>query len=1133
MRSRLSLVGSLGCGVILCGLAAVSTAAEPVDYLREIKPVLAAHCYACHGALKQEGGLRLDTVASLVRGGDSGPGLIRRQAAESRVWQRVSASGEQRMPPPGEGEPLQPAQLARLREWIDGGAAGPAEEQPEANPLDHWAYRPRQRPPLPPLAPTAAWRGPVDAFLAEAQRRRGVTAAGEAPWGTQIRRLYLDLVGVPPTFDDLATQAENTEVDAYERLVDRLLADPRHGERWGRHWMDVWRYSDWWGLGDQLRNSQKHIWHWRDWIIEAVNQDVPYDEMVRQMLAADEMYPQDLSKVRATGYLARNYFLFNRHQWMDETVEHVGKAFLGLTLNCAKCHEHKYDPISQAEYYRLRAFFEPYHVRLDVLPGEADLTRDGLPRVFDGQLEQPTYRLIRGQESQPDTSQVMTPDVPEWLRFAPLEIRPVTLPADAWQPERRPWVAEAHRAAAERRVVAARGAVTRAETALEAARQQAAAKGTEGTSPPPPAVPGGSDNTSGAAASVDDPVARFDPLRWLRFGGEWKEEPGRLEQRRDGPQRAGLRWREAPPRDFDATIRFAILGGSQWRSVSLSFDVSSLDPAAEPAAGDSEQVVYVSAYAGGPKLQAAYQQGGQWQYPDAGRVARPIALGQTYTLRVRVRDTLINAELDGQPLLAFRTPLPRRAGALQLTTFDALAAFHAVTIRPLPADVVLREPTTAPAPSAGNKASVEELQGEQVVAQRGLELAEAELASLERRLAALQADWRVADSGEAARPPDAEQARQAAIREAVTAERTATVARAALALAEAELRQRRAAADKRMAADKEVGQAQEALQAAQRKLQEPGTQFAGLVGAQWTATRFRNSGQDDPAVTFPATSSGRRSALARWITDPRHPLTARVGANHVWLRHLGTALVPTVFDLGRKGAPPDHPELLDALATEWVDSGWSLKHLHRQIVTSTAYRRTSMTAGPPDSMARDPDNRTGWRRQAIRLESQVVRDALLSLAGKLDRQLGGPPVLPAQQAQSPRRSLYFFHSNNERNLFLTTFDEALVKECYRREQSIVPQQALALTNSQLVLDAAPAVAAQVTHALAEQGSVTDESFVRTAFVYVLGVTAGEAEVAASMRALTEWRAEPGANAEAARAQLVWVLLNHHDFVTLQ
>jgi hypothetical protein len=238
--------------------------------------------------------------------------------------------------------------------------------------------------------------------------------------------------------------------------------------------MDLWRYSDWWGLGDQLRNSQKHIWHWRDWIIESLNADMPYDEMVRLMLAADELYPNDLDKLRATGFLARNWFLFNRNQWLEETVEHVSKSFLGLTINCAKCHDHKYDPIRQVDFYRMRAFFEPYHVRLDVTPGEPDLAKDGLPRIFDGQLDTPTYRFVRGQESQPDKSAVIAPGVPALLAFKDLNIQPVSLPLEAYQPERRAWVIETHLAAARKRVDAAEVPIPQMRRALAAALRQEA-----------------------------------------------------------------------------------------------------------------------------------------------------------------------------------------------------------------------------------------------------------------------------------------------------------------------------------------------------------------------------------------------------------------------------------------------------------------------------------------------------------------------------------------------------------------------------------------------------------------------------------------------------------------------------------
>ena len=205
---------------------------------------------------------------------------------------------------------------------------------------------------------------------------------------------------------------------AYEALVDRLLASPQYGERWGRHWMDVWRYSDWDGFGAEVRESQPHIWRWRDWIVESLNRDLPYDRMIVAMLAADETDPCDADSLRATGFLARNWYKFNRNVWLEDTVEHTAKAFLGITLNCAKCHDHKYDPIPQTDYYAFRAFFEPYTVRTDPVPGQPDTTKAGLVRVYDGQAATPTFVFERGDEKRPIKEKPLAPSVPLVLGVA-------------------------------------------------------------------------------------------------------------------------------------------------------------------------------------------------------------------------------------------------------------------------------------------------------------------------------------------------------------------------------------------------------------------------------------------------------------------------------------------------------------------------------------------------------------------------------------------------------------------------------------------------------------------------------------------------------------------------------------------
>jgi len=441
--------------VVLAAQAALAVASDPflAVYAENIRPLLAERCFSCHGGLKQEAGLRLDTVGLMVEGGESGSVVTKADPDKSLILERVSdPEPASRMPPEGEGEPLTAEQLAMLRDWIIAGCPAPPDEKPEADPRDHWAFQPRLRPAVPAVKHTARVKNPIDAFLAHKHEEAGIAPQPEAPRHVLVRRLFIDLIGLPPQPEELAALQTDTSADWYEQLVEKLLADPRHGERWGRHWMDIWRYADWWGLGNQHRYSQKHIWHFRDWIVESLNADTGYDEMVRLMLAADELHPDDPAKLRATGFLARNWFLFNRTPWLDETVEHVGKGLLGLTMNCSKCHAHKYDPVSQEDYYRFRAFFEPIETRVDVVAGEGDLEKDGLPRVFDGHLDRPTYLFVRGEDTKPDTSRAILPGVPAVFSFREIEIQPVRLPKAAFEPERQPWVLDAHVATARRAV---------------------------------------------------------------------------------------------------------------------------------------------------------------------------------------------------------------------------------------------------------------------------------------------------------------------------------------------------------------------------------------------------------------------------------------------------------------------------------------------------------------------------------------------------------------------------------------------------------------------------------------------------------------------------------------------------------
>ncbi|HEV3022613.1 MAG TPA: DUF1549 domain-containing protein, partial [Pirellulales bacterium] len=537
-----------------------------------------------------------------------------------------------------------------------------------------------KRPSVPSVQDAGWVRTPIDAFVAAEREARGLAPRPEADKAVLLRRVSLDLTGLPPTVEELHAFLADESSNAYEKVVERLLASPRHGERWGRHWMDVWRYSDWAGWGAQVRDSQPHIWHWRDWIIESLNRDKPYDQMVVEMLAADEVAPSDPDALRATGYLVRNFKLLSREKWMQDTVDHTSQAFLGLTFGCARCHDHMYDPILQKEYYQVRAIFEPHQVRIDRVPGVSDVAANGLPRVFDAGLDAKTFLFIRGDDRNP-AKEPLEPGVPEVLGGTFAKAEPVSLPIDAYAPGKRAFEAADDLAASQAAADKARQARTQAEQAF----QHRLAR-----------------------------VFVVDPLHVL------------------------------PPVD------------------------------------------------------------------SAG--------------------------------------LTKAAKVLELKTAEALVA------------------------EARHEALVAAIQAEQ----------------LEEKGQAGSEDW----TGKALAAARAQ--RKAALRDA---QREVVVAGQA---------RRTAPANQRAENDKKVVDASRALARAEEENGKP-----------VTVASFKKR----PITTYPKTSTGRRLAFARWITARENPLAARVAVNHIWLRHLGQAIVPTVNDFGRNGRPPTHPALLDWLAAELMDSG--------------------------------------------------------------------------------------------------------------------------------------------------------------------------------------------------------------------
>jgi hypothetical protein len=858
-------------------------AAEPVDYLRDVKPILRERCYACHGALKQKAKLRLDTAALAMTGGRTGPAVEPGKSAASLLLERVSDPDDRRRMPP-EGKPLTTEQVALLKAWIEQGAKAPQDEQPEADPAKHWAFQPVKRPEVP---KHDTLTNPVDAFLAAEWEKRGLKPVAETDRATLLRRVYLDLIGVPPSRDELQTFLEDKAPTAYEKVVDKLLASPMYGERWGRRWMDVWRYSDWYGRRSvpDVLNSYGQVWRWRDWIVRSLNDDRAYDDMVRMMLAADELAPTNQDDLVATGFVVRNFFRWNYNNWMRDNVEHTAKAFLGLTLNCCHCHDHKYDPIAQEEYFKFRAIFEPIEIRHDRWPGEVDPgaypkysygaaykpITSGMVRVMDERLDAKTHFYTGGDERNvPKDRAPVSPGVPAALG-GKFHVERISLPPESWYPGLRAFVR--------------------------------------------------------------------------------KEETDRL---------------EAKVKADDAALATAMRAG----------------------------------------------------------------------------------EIDG--IRGVR--------------------YHEA----------------------------------QLLADR------AELASLKARIAADDVTY-------LGMPGDPKEAAEAASK----AERKAKLAAAQFLL----VRSQTVAKKDGKPADMTVER--KAVEAARKALDATSTTYTPL------------------SPVYPKTSTGRRAALARWITSPDNPLAARVAVNHVWSGHFGRPLVETTSNFGRSGKSPTHPELLDWLASELVSRGWKTKHLHRLIVTSRAYRMTSKGAESPN-LKTDADNVYLWRFPTNRLEAEAVRDSLLAAAGELDSTMGGPEIPQDQGLVSRRRSLYFAHHGEARMEFLDLFDAANPCDAYRRTASVLPQQALALTNSELAQKMSRVLAGKLSASAKE-----DVRFIRAAFEQVLCRPPRETEASVSAKFLATQRVLFEANAaelktaptvpggpssdaaQRARENLILALFNHTDFVTVR
>ncbi len=786
----------VACGMrilsLLCVLSVISRAAEEpkkatpkITFEEHVLPILKARCVKCHAGAEPAQGLRLTTRREILRGGKSGPAMRIAAAESSLLWEKL-ASNEM----PKGGPALSAAEKGIIRSWINDGAAATDATDDDANelkentgqqPNDHWAFRPPVRPPVPNARHAERVRNSIDAFVIAALEAKGLSLSAEASREVLLRRASFDLIGLPPTPDEVREFLADRDELAYERLIDRLLASPHYGERWGRHWLDVAGYADSAGVLSEDRPLPT-AFRYRDYVIRAFNSDKPYDRFLQEQIAGDELtdywtayekldrLPDEVVEaVTATGYLRcapdssrpdfstiKNADAQYFYPTINDTLQIVASSTMGLTLQCARCHSHKFDPIPQVEYFRLQSIF--------------------------------------------------------MAAFRPKQ----------WIPQM------------ERRLLVASAAQKK---------------------------------------SADEHNGKLD-VEIARLKKELTDIRVQFEQRLFDDRLATL------PEPIRADVKQALSKPVEQRSPVEKYLADKFQPQLQPDDKTLDKLL--------PETFADYRTAGD---------QRNSAIAAQERQRIGFDELRALYDQPG-PVV---TPLLRRGDAL------------------------------TPGPPV-----------------------------------------------------------------------------------------------------------------------EPGvlSSLTTPVVFQWTP----------PAAE--AKTSGRRLAFARWLTQPDHPLTARVMVNRIWLHHFGEGLVSTSEDFGTLGSAPSHPQLLDWLAREFVESGWSIKHIHRLIMTSSAYRQRSTIDEAAHARAKevDPDNRLLWRQRLRRVDAEPLRDAMLSAAGLLDHKFFGSPIPVARRPDGEvniadgqndrRRSIYVQILRGNPLTMLQAHDQPVMEtNCTRRSRSTVSTQALTLLNS--------------------------------------------------------------------------------------